>query len=76
MTAEPLSLLTDAELQARIERSSARLIEAEARYEKRRFAIKERGERDRWWIELRTVEKERSRRQRAAAAREREVGLA
>lgn len=76
MTTEPLSLLTDAELQARIERFSAQMLEAAARFEQRPFDIADRAERDRCWVAQRALLKERARRKGIVKAMEEGRGLA
>jgi hypothetical protein len=68
---EPLSLLTDAELQARIDRFAAQMLEADARFQ-RTGSIDDRAQRDRLWIAERSVLRERSRRRCSARALEEE----
>lgn len=76
MNGEPLSRLTDAELQARIDRFAALMLEAEERYKQRPYALEDRVERDRCWIAHRQCLLERGRRARIVARMEQERGLA
>lgn len=73
---EPLSRLSDGELEERIERFGRLMLEAHARFLRRPYALEDRAERDRWWLAHRAVLLERGRRKRTVQAMERERGLA
>lgn len=64
--AEPLSRLSDGELEERIERFGRLMEEADQRFQARPYALEDRAERDQWWLARRALLHERSRRQRIA----------
>lgn len=72
----PLNRLSDGELQERIERFGRLMLEAHARYLRRPYAVADRAECYRWWLEQKAVLHERARRRRIVARMEQEMGLA
>lgn len=67
----PLTTISDADLQARIDRFSRLMLEAQERY-RRSDDIADRAERDRWWIAQKAVLTERARRRRVTHAKQEE----
>lgn len=76
MNTEPLSRLSDEELQARIERLSSQMLEADERYQQRPYALEDRSARDQAWLAVRALLHERARRRRIVQAMEKGAGLA
>ena len=66
----PLSTLSDRELQERIDRFSRQMLEADERFRQRAYALEDRAERDRCWIDRRSLMHERARRQRVGEVME------
>lgn len=72
---EPPFRLTEAELQARIDRFAAQMLSAEERF-KKTGAIEDRAERDQCWIAQRKLLMERARRGEIVEKMEKGQGLA